>query len=115
MFIIDGAPNFHEAYQKEYYSEVERVSHIRHIRLQHDMNNNRMKRMNGEVRDREKVMRGIKKIDSPIFRGYQIYHNYIREHEGLKGKTPAEIAGIRIVGENKWITRIQNASELEKR
>jgi hypothetical protein len=27
-----------------------------------------------------------------------------------KGKTPAEVAGIKIQGENKWITVIQNAS-----
>jgi hypothetical protein len=41
--------------------------------------------------------------------GYQIYHNYMRPHEGLNGKTPAEKCGIRIEGKNKWITLIQNA------
>jgi hypothetical protein len=41
--------------------------------------------MNGEVRDREKVMRGLKRMDTPILKGYQLYHNYIRPHEGLKG------------------------------
>jgi len=39
-------------------------------------------------------MRGLKKCDSPILKGYQIFHNYIREHEGLKRKTPAEKCGI---------------------
>ena len=43
----------------------------------------------GEVRDREKVMRGLKNADTPILKGYQIYHNYMRPHEGLKNKTPA--------------------------
>ena len=42
-------------------------------------------------------------------KGYQIFHNYIREHEGLEGKTPAEACGIEVKGENKWITLIQNA------
>jgi hypothetical protein len=28
-------------------------------------------------------------------------------------KTPAEIAGIKIEGQNKWITVIQNASRLQ--
>ena len=32
---------------------------IAHIRLQGDHNNNKMERMNGEVRDREKHMRGF--------------------------------------------------------
>ena len=57
-------------------------------------------------------MRGIKNLDTPILTGYQIYHNYFREHEGLNGKTPAEIAGIKIEGQNKWLTVIQNASKL---
>jgi len=68
-----------------------------------------MERLNGEIRDREKVMRGLKKNDTPILQGIQIYHNYIRPHEGLNGKTPADACGIEIKGENKWITLIQNA------
>ena len=39
-----------------------------------------MERLNGEIRDREKVMRGLKKINTPILTGYQIHHKYIREH-----------------------------------
>jgi hypothetical protein len=72
-----------------------------------------MERLNGEVRDREKIMRGIKRMDSPIFKGYQLYHNYFRSHEGLNGKTPSEAANIKIEGRNKWITVIQNASKLQ--
>ena len=45
-----------------------------------------MERFNGEIRDREKTMRGIKKADTAILTGYQLYHNYFREHEGLAGK-----------------------------
>ena len=69
-----------------------------------------MERFNGEVRDREKVMRGLKTKDTPILVGYQIFHNYIRSHEGLDGKTPAEACGIMVRGKNKWLTLIQNAS-----
>jgi hypothetical protein len=43
------------------------------------------------------------------FDGSQIYHNYIRPHMGLEGKTPAEACGIKIQGDNKWLTLIQNA------
>lgn len=51
-------------------------------------------------------------MDSIVLKGYQQYHNYFREHVGLVGKTPAEVAGIRIEGKNKWVTVIQNASKL---
>jgi hypothetical protein len=54
-------------------------------------------------------MRGLKKKDTPILQGMQVYHNYIRPHEGLKGRTPAGACGSEIKGENKLITLIQNA------
>ncbi len=110
VLISDGANNFHQAYMKEYWTlKNPRVQHIQHIRLHGDNNNNKMERLNGEIRDREKVLRGLKKADSPVLLGYQQYHNFLRQHEGLDGKTPSEAAGIKIEGDNKWITIIQNA------
>jgi len=109
-FISDGLPAFHDAYKNEFWTlKNPRTKHVRHIKIKGDMNNNKMERFNGEVRDREKVMRGLKKDSTPILKGYQIFHNYIRSHEGLDGKTPAEACGIRVGGENKWLTLIQNA------
>jgi hypothetical protein len=67
--------------------------------------------MNGEIRDREKVMRGLERKDSPILTGYQLFHNHIRPHMALNGQTPAERAGIKVEGQNKWLTIIQNASQ----
>ena len=81
------------------------------ITIRGDRNNNKMERFNGEIRDSEKVMRGLKNENTPILTGYQLFHNYIRPHEGLNGKTPAEACGIKIEGKNKWITIIQNASQ----
>jgi len=111
--VSDGAANFHEAYNKEFYTRKleTRTEHIRHIRLQGDHNNNRMERMNGEIRDREKVMRGLERKDSPILTGYQLFHNYIRPHKALDNRTPSEAAGITIRGKDRWMTIIQNASK----
>src|SRR5713101_7179776 len=114
-FITDGAPNFHDAFNKEFFTLKDpRTRHISHIRLQGDHNNNKMERLNGEVRDREKVMRGLKKANTEILRGYQIYHNYFRPHMALNGKTPAEKCGIIIEGDNKWKTVIENARIIGK-
>lgn len=54
----------------------------------------------------------MKKTDTLILNGYRIFHNFIRNHEGLDGKTPAEACGIK-VGDNKWITSIQKARHIE--
>jgi putative transposase len=79
--ISDGAPNFHTAFNRALYTNKwPRTRHINHIRLQGDHNNNKMERMNGEIRDREKTMRGLKKVDTLILKGCQIFHNYTREH-----------------------------------
>lgn len=113
VLISDGAKNFAQAHTKEWYSRYKKDQsiHIRHVHFKNDMNNNKMERLNGEIRDREKVMRGLKKEDTPILSGYQIYHNYVRSHMGLDGKTPAEACGIIVKGDNKWKTLIQNASQ----
>ena len=110
VLISDGAPNFNDAFKQEFFTRRKpRSRHIKHIRMAGDHNNNKMERMNGEVRDREKVMRSLKKSDTPILTGYQMFHNYMRPHMALNGKTPAEMCGIEISGENKWKTIIENA------
>lgn len=109
--ISDGAPNFHDAYKKEIRSmyNPKGTEHIREIRIAGKVHNNKMERMNGEIRDREKTMRGLKIEDTPILKGYQIFHNFVRPHEALKGQTPADLCGITVQGKNKWKTLIQNA------
>ena len=111
--ISDGAQNFHEAWKDEWKSKNflhKKTQHIRHIHMKNDRNNNKMERLNGELRDREKVMRSLKRDDSPIISGMQIHHNFIRNHMGIDNMTPSEKAGIIIKGNNKWITIIQNAT-----
>ncbi len=54
-------------------------------------------------------MRTLEKADTPILTGMQIFHNYVRPHDALDGRTPSEAAGIKVEGENKWLTLIQNA------
>ena len=109
--ITDGLGAYHDAYLKEFRTIAHpRTEHVREIALKGDIHNNKMERMNGEIRDREKTMRGLKIVNTPILKGIQIYHNYIREHETLGGATPSEACGIKVEGKNKWITLIQNAS-----
>ena len=109
--ITDGLPSYHDAFNKVFWTRKNpRSQHCNAIKFKGPANNNKMERINGEIRDREKTMRGLKIKETPILQGMQIFHNYIRPHEGLDGRTPAEACGIEIQGENKWITLIENAS-----
>ena len=112
VLTTDGAESFATANRKEYYSRYggKTTIHMRDIAFNGRYHNNRMERFNGELRDREKVMRSLKREDSPILKGMQIHHNFVKPHMALDGKTPAEVAGITVEGENKWLTIIQNAS-----
>jgi len=59
-------------------------------------NTNLIERFHGTLKDRTKVMRGLKDIKSarPITEGWLLHYNFLRPHEALKGKTPAEVAGL---------------------
>jgi putative transposase len=113
ILITDGLKSYNEACNHAYWTpKMEtRTVHIRHITLTGEHHNNKMERMNGEIRDREKVSRNLKRDDSLILAGMQLFHNYVRPHMGLSGKTPADMAGIKVEGDNKWLTLIQNASK----
>jgi len=110
QFITDGLPTYSVTAKRIFPNVV----HTRKITLKGKVhNNNKMERMNGEIRDREKTMRGLKTKDTTMLQGYQLFHNYIRPHEALAGKTPAEACGITVEGKNKSITLIQNASKTQ--
>ena len=116
VLITDGLPAYRDAFNREFYqNDSPRSRHISAIKItahHNEANNNKMERINGEIRDREKVMRGLKKKDTPILKGMQVYHNFIKPHEGLDGKTPAEACGIEVTG-RKQVDNVN--SECSKR
>jgi putative transposase len=111
--IHDGLPAYNEAFQKEFFTRKNpRTMNIRSVSVRHEGLNSKVERLNGSVRDREVVMRGMDHKDSAqtLIEAMRIYHNYIRPHQGLDGKTPAEASGIKIDGNNKWKALIQKAN-----
>ncbi len=55
-----------------------------------------IERFHSTLKERTKVMRGLKSVETAIqfIDGYLAYYNYMRPHESLDGRTPAEVAGI---------------------
>jgi transposase-like protein len=113
--ITDGLRAYHLAYKREFFTHKEPTEHIQHITWRKDQGNEKMEAFNGTVRSREKTMRSLKREDSPILDGYQIFHNYLRGHQALDGRTPAEACGIVVQGENKWITLIENSARTTRK
>jgi hypothetical protein len=60
IMITDGLPAYHDAFKKEFWTRRKpRTEHIGHIKLKDDHNKNKMERLIGEIRQREKTMRWL--------------------------------------------------------
>ena len=67
-------------------------------------------RLNNTVRERTKIQRGWKADNTPIRDGQRLYYNFIRENQGLDGRTPAEMAGLYQASEkNRWMALMKKA------
>ena len=57
---------------------------------------NKIERWHSTLKERTKVMRGLKDTNSALAftDGFLAYYNFIRPHEALDGRTPAEQAGV---------------------
>jgi putative transposase len=55
-----------------------------------------IERWHGTVKARTKVMRDLKNLETAhdFVEGFLAFYNYLRPHESLENKTPAEVAGI---------------------
>lgn len=112
--VTDGLGAYKVAVNKEFKTNTGETEHLWNVGLQHHPNNNHVERLHGTIRQREKVMRGLKIDETPIIEGHRLYYNFIKPHESLDGKTPSEEAGITIEGNNKWLTLIHKARQYQK-
>ncbi len=73
--------------------------------------NNRIERLNGTVRERTKIQRGWKTMETPLAEGQRIHYNFVKPHEALDGQTPAQAAGVGIQNKDKWLELLKRALE----
>ena len=47
--------------------------------------------------------------------GFKVYYNFVRPNQALKGKTPAEVAGVDLkLGGNKWLALVKRTTKNAK-
>ena len=112
LLITDGLQSYHKAFNREFYDNHNTCAHVRAEGLTARSNNNKVERLHNTVRERTKVMRGLynDKSATAFNDGFKAYYNFIRPHQALNGKTPAEVAGVDLMlGKNRWKDVIQNA------
>ncbi len=89
------------------------TKHIRSKGFTVQPNTNLIERFQGSLKDRTKVMRGLKSVKTArlLLDGWLVHYNFFRPHEALKGKTPAEKAGIKFLYKN-WLDVVRQGSYL---
>jgi len=118
---VDGLPAYIKAYNKVFRTlrKNDRPEFIRRVGLRAVNSNNTVERLHGTLKDRIKPMRGLKDMETvrTLLEGWVVHYNYIRPHQTLKGRTPAQACGIEM--ENDWHTLItettKNMVAMEKR
>lgn len=112
---VDGLPAYGKAYSKVFWTmrKADRPELIRKVGLRAVNSNNSVERLHGTLKDRIKPMRGLKGMETVrgLLEGWVVHYNYVREHQTLKGKTPAQASGIEI--ENSWHTLVNEAIRKE--
>ena len=113
FIITDKLPAYKQAVIKEFYTmKKPRVQHVKLKNIREGTNNNIVERLHGTIKERTKVMRGLDNDETAqkMMDANRIYYNYLRPHQALNGKTPAEKAGIDLQLEgNKWEHLIKRA------
>jgi putative transposase len=73
------------------------TKHIQGSPFDIENNTNMIERFHGTLKERTKVMRGLRtKASARLFLdGWLVHYNFFRPHMSLKDKTPAEVAGIK--------------------
>ena len=94
MVITDGLPSYIKPIRKVLGS---RTNHVQVQSLDAKVNNNLSERLQGTIRDRDKVLRAMKTRETGqnYLDGWTYDYNHVRPHLGLKGRTPASVAGVR--------------------
>lgn len=115
--VHDGLPSYSEAYHKELFSHTQpRIQDVRSIGSNEKGLNPKVERLNGTVRDRETVMRGLDNAEAAqeLIDAMRIHYNFIRVNQAI-GQTPAEAAGINLnLGDNKVESLMRQAAVYAK-
>jgi len=112
--VTDGLQAYQRAFKREILTNTKpRPKHIRCARFIAKTNNNRVERLHNTVREREKIMRGMKSEETAktLMDGFRDYYNFLRPHMGIEGQTPAEAAGIDLeLGRNRMKNLIRQSA-----
>lgn len=110
---VDGSFVYKAAFNKVFYTmkKETRPELVQRVGINARKTNNIVERLHGTLKDRIRPMRGLKAFESTrsILEGYTVHYNFVRPHQSLKGKTPAQASGINM--KNDWHLLVKEATK----
>ena len=90
-----------------------KVEWVRRVGIKARQTNNKVERLHGTLKDRLRPARGLKHDETAKtwLDGYVVNYNFVKPHIALKGKTPAQAAGLGEKAKADWGELIQDATE----
>lgn len=106
--VTDGLKSYETAVEQEFSDVIHIQSSLR------EGMNNKMERFFKELKRRVKSLESFKTSEGAktFAEGYSIFYNFIKEHQSLNNKTPAQFAGI--INNRNWLELIQRALEAKE-
>jgi transposase-like protein len=112
---VDGSHVYRPAFNKVFYTlrKNTRPELVQRVGIRARETNNLVERLHGTLKDRTKPMRGLKSFESTksLLEGYAIHYNFVRPHQSLNGKTPAQAS--RTEAPSSWKGLIEQATKHE--
>lgn len=109
----DGLPAYVDGYNKVFWTmrKETRPELVRKVGIRAVHNQNSVERLHSTLKDRLKPTRGLKdeKTVRTLLEGWVVHYNYVRKHQTLKGRTPAQASGITVKGD--WYNLVKEATK----
>lgn len=113
LIYCDGLPAYVDGYNKIFRTLRKdiRPQLIRSVGIESAHNQNPVERLHGTLKDRIKPTRGLKGevTVGTLLKGWVVHYNYVRKHQTLKGKTPAQASGINM--KSDWHCLVREATK----
>jgi transposase-like protein len=111
----DGLLPYVEGFNKVFYTMKKegRPELIRRVGIRNIHNQNAVERLHCTLKDRLKPARGLKDEETvrTLLEGWVVHYNYVRKHQTLKGKTPAQASGLNVTPD--WNVLVKEATKEE--
>ena len=114
VLYADGCFAYKKGFIKAFYTNKGEKTHlIQNVGINGRVHQNMVERLHGSLKDMLRARRGLDSntATKAMLDGWFVYYNFLRPHSALKGKTPAEVAGINLDLTNRWESLIDLATK----